>query len=130
MLADVKQAHPAEGCGFLAGQAIAGEGHATHCLPLVNELRSPTAFRTEPRSVLRAFRTLREQNWELVAIYHSHPSSAPIPSRQDLAENSYGPDIPWVIIGPGEEIRAWSLSPTDYTAVELILPFDEKSTDA
>ncbi|MCZ2341530.1 MAG: M67 family metallopeptidase [Bacteroidales bacterium] len=109
---------PNECCGFLAGTLADGIGTVARCLPLVNERASPIAFRTEARSVLAAFRAMRAAGQELLAIYHSHPTSAPIPSRQDLAENSYGPSIPWLIVGfAGEEVevRVWWLDTDSYT---------------
>lgn len=112
---------PNECCGFLTGTVTDGIGTVERCFPLVNERASPVAFRTEARSVLAAFRAMRAAGQELLAIYHSHPTSAPIPSRQDLAENSYGSEIPWLIVGfaKGEaEIRVWWLDTASYTEME------------
>ena len=120
--------HQLECCGFLAGRLVGEVGEVSRCLPLVNELASPRAFRTEPKSVLQAFKLLRAEGLELLAIYHSHPSSPPIPSQQDLAQNTYGEGIPWVILGEGK-ILAWSLRESEYSPVELILPSDEMQSD-
>lgn len=112
---------PNECCGFLAGTVTQGVGRVETCLPLVNERASPIAFRTEARSVLAAFRAMRAAGQELLVIYHSHPTSDPIPSRQDLAENSYGSEIPWLIVGlAGDraEVRVWRLETESFTAVE------------
>jgi proteasome lid subunit RPN8/RPN11 len=98
---------PLEACGFLAGR----DGVVTQVLPVANELASPTAFRTEPRSTLAAFRAMRAACTDLLAVYHSHPTSEPVPSRRDLAENTYGETL-WVIVGfaDGEPaVRAWRL---------------------
>ena len=115
MTAHARAALPAEGCGFLAGVVESGVGRVTHFLPLVNELASPTAFATEARSTFAAFKAMRAAGTDVLAIYHSHPTSAPIPSRHDLAQNIYGPSVAWVIVGlAGEEpeVRAWWLGET------------------
>jgi len=98
---------PNEICGFLAGRA----GVVEAIVPIVNELASPIAFRTEPRSTLAAQRTMRDHNWDLLAVYHSHPIGDAVPSARDLRDNTYGESIPWVIVSPTGEIRAWRMLP-------------------
>ena len=64
---------------------------------------------------------MRAAGTDLLAIYHSHPTSAPVPSRRDLAGNTYGPDIPWLIVGlaAGEpEVRVWRLADTSFDECE------------
>lgn len=104
MLAHCRRELPNEACGFLAGR----DGVVMDVLPLVNERASPTAFRTEARSVFAAFRAMRAGGTELLALYHSHPTGEPVPSRRDLAENTYG-ELPWVIVGADETVQAWRL---------------------
>ncbi len=55
MLAHAKSELPNECCGLIAGS----NGHATLHFPLVNELHSPTAYRSEPRSMLAAVKAMR-----------------------------------------------------------------------
>jgi len=61
---------------------------------------------------------MREAGLEPLAIYHSHPHGDPIPSRTDLAENTWGESVAHVIIGPNA-IRAWRLQPDRYDELEL-----------
>jgi proteasome lid subunit RPN8/RPN11 len=93
MIAHARREAPVECCGLLAGKG----GTATVCYPLLNELASPVAYRAEVHSLFDAFRDLRRRELELLAIYHSHPTSPAQPSRVDLAENHYG-DVPRIII--------------------------------
>ena len=104
LLAHCRAEHPNEACGFLAGTG----GVCSRYLPLVNELASPTAFRTAARSLFAAFRLMRAEGLELLAVCHSHPTGEPVPSRRDLQENTYGA-VPWVIVGPDDAVRAWVL---------------------
>ncbi len=106
---------PNECCGLLGGRIVAGWGVVQHFWPVVNALASPVAYRTEPRSLLAAFRGLRQAGAELLAVYHSHPAGPPVPSRRDLAENTYGAAIAHCIIAWTDDDRplltAWQLLP-------------------
>ncbi|MFM8271135.1 MAG: M67 family metallopeptidase [Gemmata sp.] len=119
VLADVVQHArrdaPVECCGLLAGHIAACEGRVTARFPIANVLRSPTDYLTEPHEMLRAFRAMRAAGLELLAIYHSHPTSAPVPSARDIAGNSYGESVPHVIVslaGEAAAVRAWWLTDT------------------
>lgn len=117
LIARCRAALPNEACGFLAGR----DGVVSQVLPVVNELASPTAFRTEPASTFAAFRAMRAAGAELLAVYHSHPTSDPVPSRRDLAENTYGA-VPWVIVGLAGDVpavRAWRLGRDGFTELAV-----------
>jgi proteasome lid subunit RPN8/RPN11 len=109
MLAHARVELPAECCGLLAGSVIDGIGHVTKHLSLVNALKSPTEYESEPRSMLAAQKAIRASGTQELAVYHSHPTSEPIPSRRDL-ERSYGEGVLNLIIGlrgPEPEVRGW-----------------------
>jgi proteasome lid subunit RPN8/RPN11 len=117
MLAHARVELPNECVGFLAGTVADGVGTVTQCLPLVNELQSPTEFLTEPRSLFEAYRAMRSAGTRELAVYHSHPTSPPVPSKKDIEQNIYGPGVACVIIGlagPEPEVRAWWLTETGY----------------
>ena len=103
---------PNECCGLLAGVR---EGTALRVLarhPLVNEAASPIEYRSEPRSMFEAVKAMRTAGHEIVAIYHSHPTSAPVPSETDLARY-YSSDVVHFIIGleePEPITRGWWLT--------------------
>jgi proteasome lid subunit RPN8/RPN11 len=108
VLAHARAELPNECCGLLAGSG----NRVTHHFPLVNELHSPTAYRSEPRSMLAAMKAMRADGTDLVAIYHSHPASDPVPSKRDLAENEYG-DVLHVIVGfvgPVSDVCVWQIT--------------------
>ena len=117
MIAHARAELPNECVGFLAGAVVDGVGTATQCLPLVNELGSPTEFLTEPHSVFAAYKAMRAAGNRELAVYHSHPTSPPIPSKKDIERNTYGPGVAWVIVGladPVPEVRAWWLDEGGY----------------
>ena len=64
--------------------------------------------------------SLRGGGAEILAIYHSHPRWAAIPSQTDLRENHYG-EVPRIIVSLLEEkpvVRVWRLDPDSYTEVD------------
>ena len=57
---------------------------------------------------------------EALAVYHSHPTAAPVPSRKDL-ERNYWPGVVNLIISlqaAEPEVRAWWLSDEGYREAE------------
>jgi proteasome lid subunit RPN8/RPN11 len=89
---------PNECCGVLAGVREAEVLCVLACYPLVNEAASPVEYRSEPRSMFAAVKDMRVKGWDIVAVYHSHPTSAPIPSKTDL-ERLYSEEVIHFIIG-------------------------------
>ena len=116
MLQHARAELPNECVGFLAGTVVNGVGTVAQFLPLTNALVSPTAFETEVKSLFAAYKAMRLMGTDVLAIYHSHPTSAPLPSSTDLASNTYGPNVMWLIISPKTEppeVRGWWLG-ADY----------------
>jgi [CysO sulfur-carrier protein]-S-L-cysteine hydrolase len=126
MVAQAQAELPAECCGLLAGNVptaseLAKEVRVERRYELKNALESPTEYESDGASMFAAWRDRRERKLEFVAVYHSHPSSAPVPSRKDLERNYYGDTVVHFILslaGPKPEMRGWWLRETDYEAAE------------
>ncbi len=73
--------YPNEGCGLLSGR----NGEVLKVHPIRNIEPSPVSYLMDPKEELEFFRNIREENLELVGIYHSHPTSDPYPSEKDRA---------------------------------------------
>ena len=147
MLEQAQAELPNECCGLLAGRVEGGVGRVEMRYPLANEAYAPRKFTAQPRGLIGSIhrrrswrRQTREYNAEvkglidadkvmrakaidLLAIYHSHPMSEPVPSRTDLARNFYGTCVMYLIIGLAREApspcaawftRAWWLNETDF----------------
>jgi proteasome lid subunit RPN8/RPN11 len=119
MLAHARTEFPNECCGMLAGRlecnpaaaAPMQVGLVLGVYPLVNEAASPVEFLSSAQSMFAAVRDMDRQGLETLAVYHSHPSTAAVPSRTDLARN-YSEDVMNLIISLSTEpeVRAWWLT--------------------
>src|SRR4051794_31825193 len=90
LVAHARRELPNESCGLLAGVIEGDTGRVTSRFAITNDAASPTDYLTNARDLLAAFRSMRADGTEPLAFYHSHPSSAAIPSAKDIARNTYG----------------------------------------
>lgn len=121
LIAHARSEQPLECCGLLAGHIADDVGTATTRFPVKNDAASSTEYFSNPRDMLFAFRTIRERGLELLAIYHSHPTSEAVPSRHDIERNTYGESAAHLIVslaGAEPVVRAWWLTPTGCREVE------------
>lgn len=86
MLDHLRSCYPQEGCGLLAGDAA---GRVTAVYPIHNSLQSPTAYQMDPRQQIQAMLAIEARGWQLLAIYHSHPTGPERPSATDIAQAFY-----------------------------------------
>ena len=131
ILAQARAELPDECCGLLAGRlpedaaeaADASErvARAVRRYPLTNAAKSPTEYLSDPASLFAAYREMHQLGLEILAIYHSHPTAPPVPSRRDIERNNYGADVVHLIVsleGAEPVIRAWRLSAESYAEAE------------
>jgi proteasome lid subunit RPN8/RPN11 len=83
---------PNEACGLVAFR----DGVAERYLPGENALASPYRFELRPRDPTDFF--LEDEGYEL-AVFHSHPETAPRPSRTDIANIGLWEGRPYLILG-------------------------------
>src|SRR5947209_13330875 len=115
MVAHCVREAPLECCGLLGG--VTPLVSSIH--PMRNTSASEVRYDADPRDLIAAVQSLRARKAEILAIYHSHPRWAAIPSRTDLAENHYG-EVPRIIVsllGATPDVRVWRLDPDSF--VEL-----------
>ena len=74
-----------------------------------------------PEELVQTFADLDRDGLSILAFFHSHPNSAPIPSPTDL-ESYYYPEVPMIIIGrSGSEwdLRAYLLQEERFSELSL-----------
>ena len=104
---------PNEACGLIALK----DGVAVRYLPGRNAAASPYRFEleTEPENWF-----LEDDGYEL-AVFHSHVSSAPRPSRTDVENIGLWQGRPYLILSLGTgELAAWQITAGHSHSVEQI----------
>jgi proteasome lid subunit RPN8/RPN11 len=81
----VDQHAPLEACGLLAGK----EAQAEKMIGVPNQAQSDVRFVMDPYEQLRAFDWIESNGFDLVGIFHSHPSGLETVSATDIAEAAY-----------------------------------------
>lgn len=111
-------ARPQEACGLLVGRGERVEA----IIPIQNSAADPAHnYRLNEDAYIRALFQAQRGGQSLLAFYHSHPASAPIPSSEDIRQATY-PHTPYLIIGfPGSQaaLAAWLLRPDQVERVDL-----------
>jgi proteasome lid subunit RPN8/RPN11 len=144
MVAQAKAELPNECCGLLAGLLeVTGPktprfgaerqpvrlGRVLARYPLINNAASPNEYLANDRTLFEAHRDMRARGLDLLAIYHSHPMSDPVPSKKDL-ERNYFEEIMHLIISlkSAEPVmRGWWLGEADYREGEWEAAADDAS---
>lgn len=76
----------AEICGLISTQP----NNKYHVYPIDNiAAEKACVFEMDPAQQINAFKTIREQQETLFAVFHSHPHSAAIPSNKDMNDAAY-----------------------------------------
>lgn len=116
--------YPHEGCGLLIGK----RGWRDHVIWRVTRARNLNLARArdryllDPRDFLEADRAARQENMEVLGVWHSHPDHPALPSETDRA--AAWPDWSYVIVavtGDGvQDVRAWRLNESRTFEEEVI----------
>jgi proteasome lid subunit RPN8/RPN11 len=85
MITYVGQHMPLEACGVLAGKAARAE----KMIGVLNQAQSPVRFVMDPYEQLHAFDWIDSNGFDLVGIFHSHPTGPETVSPTDIAEAAY-----------------------------------------
>ena len=111
---------PYEVCGLLAGR----DGTVVKHYRIPNAARSMTYYSMDPKTMLHAMNEIDDEDWDLLAIYHSHTHTEAFPSPTDV-ELAFYPDAIYLIISLQEAdapvIRGFGIRDGTITERELIV---------
>lgn len=109
ILAHALEEAPREACGVIVGL----DGVGTRVVRCRNAHSEPTSrYQVHPDDLRAAVSPMRDESRELVAIYHSHPRSQPVPSPTDRADAARWPEPAYVLASwrtGAPELRAFRL---------------------
>lgn len=113
MIQHCRDDYPNEACGFIGGS----NGECTKLYNLPNAAASPIYYRPGDKEMIAAINDIDERDEELVAIFHSHVASPPIPSPTDRREAHY-PDAVYLIVSLMDSdnplTRGWLIKKADW----------------
>jgi len=114
---------PSEACGLLAGT----DEQILAAYPLTNIARAPqTRFEFDPNEQWQALKAIDEAQLEWIGAYHSHPHSAPIPSRADI-EACADSGLLQLIVSLSRskpQLKLWRIDRDSVAPIELIYASD------
>jgi [CysO sulfur-carrier protein]-S-L-cysteine hydrolase len=93
LVAHARSDFPFEVCGLLAHDG----GRLVKHWEIPNAARSMTYYSMDPKAMLAAFNEMDDEDWELLAIYHSHTHTEAFPSPTDV-ELAFYPEAVYLII--------------------------------
>lgn len=106
MLSHARAEAPRECCGLLVGTLDS----IVRSVRARNLEAKATRYLIDPEDHFAAVRAARTDGLEVVGAYHSHPSSAAVPSSTDLAEANSGADFLYVIVSlVSDDVRAYRI---------------------
>jgi [CysO sulfur-carrier protein]-S-L-cysteine hydrolase len=93
LIAHARSDFPYEVCGLLAHAG----GQLVRHWEIPNAARSMTYYSMDPKAMLAAFNEMDDEDWELLAIYHSHTHTEAFPSPTDVELAAY-PEAVYLIV--------------------------------
>ena len=109
ILAHALEEAPREACGVIVGL----DGVGARVVRCRNAHPEPTSrYQVHPDDLRAAVSPMRDESRELVAIYHSHPRSQPVPSPTDRGDAQW-PDAAYLLASwrtGAPELRAFRLA--------------------
>ena len=121
LLHHAQQTPEQEVCGLISSQ----NNIPQRSYPIKNTATNPESFfNLDARQQIQTMANMRDNNEQLFAIYHSHPSAPAIPSSTDVEQASY-PDALYIIISLNTkgvlELRGYKIANAQFLEVPLCL---------
>ena len=121
LIQHAKSEEPYESCAILIGQEIEYGWKVIEVFLTENTEKSKINFTISPQEEFKIDEIAKQKNLEIVSIFHSHPTSEPIPSSTDKKFMQNNP-VPWIIFsGVSNNMRAYIL---DLDLIEIPIKID------
>lgn len=123
MIAHCRENYPNEACGILAG--IGNEVKKIY--KMTNIDHSPVSYMLDSKEQFKVMKDIRMNNLSMLAIFHSHPSSAALPSKKDV-DLAFYDEVVYIIISLMDRetvVKGFLIKSGDVREV-LIQKVDEK----
>ena len=118
IIAHAREDAPNECCGLIAGN----DGSATKLYRALNAEASPYRYNVDPKDLLRIYRDIDGNGWDVLAIYHSHTHTEAYPSPTDVKLAAW-PEAYYVIVSLEDDanpvLRAFRIEDGEVTEEEL-----------
>jgi proteasome lid subunit RPN8/RPN11 len=118
IIAHAREDAPNECCGIIAGK----NGDATKLYRAINAEASPYRYSVDPKDLLRIYRDLEGNGWDVLAIYHSHTHTEAYPSPTDVRLAAW-PDAYYLIVSLEDDtnpiLRAFRINEGEIEEQEL-----------
>lgn len=115
-----RDGYPHEACGIVSGK----RGRAEQVHPMANVASHPKQrYLLDPREQIAVFRDMQDAGREVVAIFHSHPSTPAYPSDTDI-DLAFYPDAFYVIVSLAVEppdVRAFRIDPGKRSVMSTLI---------
>ncbi len=119
MIAHAREDVPNECCGIIAAD---GAGAAAKLYRALNAEASPYRYNVDPKDLLRIYRDIDDNDWDVMVIYHSHTHTEAYPSPTDTRLAAW-PDAYYVIVSLEDDatpvVRAFTITDGEVTEEEL-----------
>lgn len=119
MLAYCKDDYPNEACGILAGN----DNEVSKIYKMTNIENSPVTYMLDSKEQFKAMKDMRENNLSMLAIFHSHPSSAAYPSARDISLAFYE-DAVYIIVSLMEKepvVKGFSIREGNIEETKIVI---------
>jgi len=114
MRAHGERDYPYECCGLMLGRFESGLKKVLEIYPISNareEEAKRNRFLIRPEELMRGEKYAREQGFDVLGFYHSHPDDVAVPSQYDL-EHAW-PTYSYVVMsvekGRTVDLRSWEM---------------------
>ncbi|MDO9517242.1 MAG: M67 family metallopeptidase [Methanosarcinaceae archaeon] len=115
---ELENNRPFEACGVLIGSQEGGIITVKMAVPVKNSNRTERSFELDPTEFYNAWNSAEKDGFEIVGVYHTHPSSPAKPSAWDKDTMQNTSDV-WVIAGI-DGISAYRMAEGMVETVEMI----------